>query len=116
MLMVRRNKPIGVLLLCTAALVSLPAFAQIDATGEWSPRLHEDRPERGAGPDVGELPSMWVPSRTCIATRNGAFQSLESLLVIAGGRAGSWRRRSPRSISLRYVGTGLQQLVIVDKI
>jgi hypothetical protein len=29
-------------------------FAQIDATGEWSPRLHEDQAERGAGPDLGD--------------------------------------------------------------
>jgi hypothetical protein len=50
----RRNKPIGFMLLCAAALVSLPAFSQIDATGEWSPRLHEDQPERGAGPELGD--------------------------------------------------------------
>ena len=50
----RRNKPIGLMLLCAAALVSLPAFSQIDATCEWSPRLHEDQPERGAGPELGD--------------------------------------------------------------
>jgi hypothetical protein len=50
----RRNMPIGFMLLCAAALVSLPAFSQIDATGEWSPRLHEDQPERGAGPELGD--------------------------------------------------------------
>jgi hypothetical protein len=52
--MVPRSKSIGLLLLCTSALVSSPAFAQIDATGEWSPRLHEDQPERAGGPDLGD--------------------------------------------------------------
>jgi len=35
-------------------LASLPAFSQVDATGEWSPRLHEDQGERMAGPDLGD--------------------------------------------------------------
>lgn len=50
----RRNKLRGLLLLCAVGLASLPAQAQIDATGEWSPRLHEDQPERAAGPDLGD--------------------------------------------------------------
>src|SRR5215472_10826323 len=36
------------------AVVSLPAFAQIDPSGEWAPRFHEDNPERLAGPDIGD--------------------------------------------------------------
>ena len=35
-------------------LVSLPAFAQIDPSGEWNPRFHEDNPERLAGPEIGD--------------------------------------------------------------
>jgi hypothetical protein len=36
------------------ALMSLPAFAQMDPTGEWAPRFHEDNPERLAGPEIGD--------------------------------------------------------------
>jgi hypothetical protein len=61
-----------------------PARAQSDITGEWGARLHEDAPERGGGPDIGEyqgLPindaarfhadtwssSLWtVPEHQCI--------------------------------------------------
>ena len=32
--------------LAIMALMSLPAFAQMDPTGEWAPRFHEDNPER----------------------------------------------------------------------
>jgi hypothetical protein len=60
------------------------ARAQSDITGEWGARLHEDAPERGGGPDIGEyqgLPineaarfhadtwssSLWtVPEHQCI--------------------------------------------------
>src|ERR1035438_8785803 len=52
--MVRRKESAGFLILCLAALVSLPAFSQVDATGEWSPRLHEDQAERMEGPDLGD--------------------------------------------------------------
>ena len=41
------------LLLAGAASVS--AFAQgIDLAGEWAPVFHEDQPERGPGPDIGD--------------------------------------------------------------
>jgi hypothetical protein len=41
----------------TAALcgaIAFPAFAQIDFSGEWAPRFHEDQPERGPGPEIGD--------------------------------------------------------------
>lgn len=31
-----------------------PAYAQIDLSGEWAPRFHEDQPERVPGPDLGD--------------------------------------------------------------
>jgi hypothetical protein len=45
--------------LCTllsllAALPSVPARAQEDPSGEWSPRYHEDQAERIPGPEIGD--------------------------------------------------------------
>jgi hypothetical protein len=37
-----------------AAFSALPAFAQVDPSGEWAPRFHEDQPERIPGPDIGD--------------------------------------------------------------
>jgi len=34
--------------------VSAPAWAQVDPSGEWAPRFHEDQPERIPGPDIGD--------------------------------------------------------------
>jgi hypothetical protein len=36
------------------ALASVPAFAQVDFTGEWSPLYHEDGPELLPGPERGD--------------------------------------------------------------
>jgi hypothetical protein len=69
---------------CAAALAPAPASAQVELSGEWAARQHEDAPERGGGPEVGEyqgLPindaarmrgdswsaSLWtVPEHQCI--------------------------------------------------
>lgn len=55
--------------------LAAPASAQVDFTGTWGPRLHEDQPERIPGPELGDylgLPitdaarrfaESWDPSR-----------------------------------------------------
>ena len=40
-----------VLMTLTAAV---PAAAQVDFSGEWAPRFHEDQPERVPGPELGD--------------------------------------------------------------
>ena len=37
-----------------AVLLGLPAFGQIDLSGEWNPLFHEDQPERIPGPEIGD--------------------------------------------------------------
>jgi hypothetical protein len=36
------------------ALSAAPLFAQMDLSGSWGQRFHEDLPERGAGPEIGD--------------------------------------------------------------
>ena len=50
--MVRR--PFFFLLLFAFCFFSAPAFAQFNLTGDWSPLVHEDQPERGPGPELGD--------------------------------------------------------------
>src|SRR4026208_456910 len=38
----------------TIALAAAPAAAQVDFSGEWAPRFHEDQPERVPGPQLGD--------------------------------------------------------------
>jgi hypothetical protein len=44
--------------LLLAAVISLPAFAQVDFTGEWAPLYHEDGPERLPGPELGDYTEL----------------------------------------------------------
>jgi len=48
----------GVLLTILLAGLAAPANAQIDFSGEWAPLYHEDGPERGPGPELGDYTEM----------------------------------------------------------
>jgi len=37
---------------------ALPLFGQIDISGEWSPRIHEDQPHRIPGPELGDYTGL----------------------------------------------------------
>lgn len=70
-----RIKIVGLMVLLVTPLVSGSAFAQVDLSGAWAPRYHEDQPERIPGPELGDylgLPitagarlfaESWDPSR-----------------------------------------------------
>jgi len=44
--------------LALASLLSAPLFAQIDISGEWSSRIHEDQPHRVPGPELGDYTGL----------------------------------------------------------
>src|SRR5258708_18167505 len=46
-------------LICAASLaIAVPAFAQVSLVGEWSPRYHEDQPDRIPGPELGDYTGL----------------------------------------------------------
>ena len=49
---------LGALIVLPALLVSRPALAQVDLSGEWAPRFHEDAPHRAAGPEIGDYTGL----------------------------------------------------------
>ena len=53
-----RVKVVGRFLLLATMVMGRPAFAQIDMSGEWAPRFHEDAPARGAGPEIGDYTGL----------------------------------------------------------
>src|SRR6266513_1947030 len=38
--------------------LALPSFAQVDISGEWAARVHEDQPHRGPGPELGDYTGL----------------------------------------------------------
>ncbi|MGD0906419.1 MAG: hypothetical protein ABSA96_02480 [Candidatus Acidiferrales bacterium] len=53
-----RIRGLSFLLLFIAALVSRPALAQNELSGQWNQKMFEDRPERGPGPWIGDYTGM----------------------------------------------------------
>jgi hypothetical protein len=47
-------KMLACFLLLFLGLVGRQAFAQVDLSGQWGQKMHEDAPERGAGPEIGD--------------------------------------------------------------
>ncbi len=45
-------------------LLATPALAQFDVDGMWGQRRHEDQPERGPGPDVGDYAGLPINDAT----------------------------------------------------
>jgi hypothetical protein len=39
-------------------LAARPAFAQVSLIGDWGPRMHEDQPDRGPGPELGDYTGL----------------------------------------------------------
>jgi hypothetical protein len=46
-----------------AAVTAVPLLAQVDLTGEWGQKIHEDAPERGAGPEIGDYTGYPINDR-----------------------------------------------------
>jgi hypothetical protein len=59
-------------------LAALPAFAQVDFSGEWAPRFHEDQPERVPGPELGDYLGLPING----AARDRAYSWEASLLTL----------------------------------
>src|SRR6185436_18219968 len=54
----RIKRPTVIVAALGAMLVAPRAFAQIDLSGEWAGRAHEDALARGAGPEIGDYTGL----------------------------------------------------------
>src|SRR5262245_49508424 len=51
-------KGIPAILLMLLGGIVTPAFGQIDISGEWAARVHEDQPHRGPGAELGDYTGL----------------------------------------------------------
>lgn len=49
---------VGLAFLVSTVLVSVPAFAQVDFSGQWAVRYHEDQQERSPGGELGDYTGL----------------------------------------------------------
>src|SRR5919197_1262957 len=55
------------------ALGAVPAYAQVDFSGEWAPRFWEDQPERVPGPELGDY--LGIPINDAARARGAAWEA-----------------------------------------
>ena len=60
------------------ALLGAPLYAQVDLVGEWGQRQHEDQPERGPGPELGDY--LGLPINAAARAKADAWDA--SLLTL----------------------------------
>jgi hypothetical protein len=72
--------------LAASTLLAVSVLAHVDLSGGWAQRFHEDLPERGAGPDIGDY--LGLPINDAARLRADTWD------------AGKWTRpNAPRSAS-----------------
>src|SRR5438477_13193773 len=54
-------------------LVAAPARGQVDFSGEWAPRFHEDQPERVPGPELGDY--LGIPINDAARMRGDSWKA-----------------------------------------
>src|SRR5688500_14368689 len=55
---VNRCSAIGLFMLLAITWGSVPAFSQVDMSGEWTNIAHEDQLDRRSGPDLGDYTGL----------------------------------------------------------
>jgi hypothetical protein len=88
------------ILLVLLALAVRPAAAQVDFSGEWAPRFHEDQPERVPGPELGDY--LGLPINAAARARGDNWKASIQTLP-------EWQCR-PHSAD--YIWRGPSQLTI----
>jgi hypothetical protein len=72
------NRPLVAVTLFVLVLAGAPAFAQVDFSGEWAPRMWEDQPERVPGPELGDYLGLPIneAARLRAASWDASIQTL----------------------------------------
>ena len=79
-----------------ALFVSAPALAQTDLAGVWAPLMHEDQPERGPGPEIGDY--LGLPITAAMRLRAESWDA--SILTVPEHRC----KPHPSTYGFRGVG------------
>ena len=105
-------KRIAASLLLLGALAGSPLLAQIDPSGEWAPRFHEDQPERIPGPDIGDY--LGLPINDAARLRGDSWDA--SLLTLPEHQCkphpSDYGPRGPANLRIwKEIDTATQQLI-----
>jgi hypothetical protein len=82
-------------------LFAVPAVAQVDFSGEWAPRFHEDQPERVPGPELGDYLGIPINEEARLRADNwqASIQTLDEWQCRPHSADYIWRGPSPLRIT-----------------
>src|ERR1700690_1979787 len=88
-------------LLFCAALISGPAFAQVDLAGLWGQKMHEDFPERLGGPEIGDYTGMPINDQARMRADSWDAQKWEMLEHECQPHPADYAPRGPADMRIR---------------
>src|ERR1700680_2912428 len=99
-------------ILLVTVLAGVPALAQVDFSGEWAPRFHEDQPERIPGPEIGDY--LGLPINDAARLRGDSWDA--SLLTLPEHQCkphpADYGPRGPANLRIsKEVDTATQQVI-----
>jgi hypothetical protein len=88
-------------IVCLPLLAAQAALAQVDFSGEWAPRFHEDQPERVPGPELGDYLGLPIneAARMRANTWSASMMTLPEWQCRPHSADYIWRGPSPVRIS-----------------
>ncbi len=101
-------------LVLAAGLASAPVFAEIDLSGEWGPRYHEDQPERLPGPAIGEYHGLPINDAARLRAESWDPSLLTLLEHQCKPHPADYATRGPANLRIwKDIDTATQQIVAI---
>ena len=73
----RLSQFVALVLFLFATLMSVPAFAQIDFSGQWGQRYYEDQEERSPGGELGDYTGLPLNDAARMRAKPGTLRSTD---------------------------------------
>ena len=84
----------------TGLLAAASAMAQMDLSGEWQQKTHEDGPERGTGPDIGDFTGLPISAANRMRGETWTSSKWEQLEHECEPHPADYAPRGPGSIRI----------------
>ncbi len=101
-------------LVLAAAFASGPVLAEIDLSGEWGPRYHEDQPERLPGPAIGEYHGLPINDAARLRAESWDPSLLTLLEHQCKPHPADYATRGPSNLRIwKDIDTATQQIMAI---
>jgi len=110
---IRIRTPVPWLILA-AGLLGAPALAEVDLSGEWGPRYHEDQPERLPGPAIGEYHGLPINDAARLRAESWDPSLLTLLEHQCKPHPADYATRGPANLRIwKDIDTATQQIMAI---